>query len=77
MPLLSRLQFDSRMQLFDGITAPLAAADLCHLLLSSSRHHGQPCFEGEVSTVIGGRSEEQVSVLQLGFRAVFDAKLPW
>lgn len=55
----------------------LAAADLCHLLLSSSRHPGQPCFKGEASTVIGERSEEQVSVLQLSFRAVFDAKLPW
>lgn len=55
----------------------LAAADLCHLLLSSSRHPGQPCFKGEASTVIGGRREEQVSVLQLRFSAVFDAKLLW
>lgn len=60
-----------------GLQPSPAAANLCHLLLSSSRHPGQPCFKGEVSTVTGGRSEEQVSVLQLSFRVVFDAKLPW
>ena len=55
----------------------LAVAGLRRLLLSSSWHPGQPCLKGEGNTVIGGRSGEQLSVLQLGFRAVFDAKLPW
>lgn len=79
MSLLSCLQLDARMQLYDGISAPVWQGLVRHLIYYTTQAGilGSCALKVEVSIVVGGRSEEQVSVLQLGFGAVFDAKLPW
>lgn len=66
------------MQLCDGISAPVWQELVCPIYYTTQGSIlGSCALKVEVSIALGGRSEEQVSVLQLGFRAVFDAKLPW